>query len=645
MRRSSPDGSSWKRAKIFTVHGTFDHAAPWDNWDKADSPDKPAKERNFVNRLSEKLAEHNVAFEHADHVEYNWSGGNSHDERRTAAIGLKKRIQDDLVTVRQKFGKDYKDYYDGGVYIIGHSHGGTISRMAMNMWDKGDEYYDPDITHSHSLMHNDKCDVCRVSRNGPVGPNTIDRPNGVITFGSPFVHFKERKSGLLAARFMAWGLMGMGLVAIIAYYIFAYISEQMYSSPFDFDALETPLALTVQRVLGPLFVFWLLAMYIPSRITAWVEKIFGKNYGALFMTSTIMFVIKVAGAAVLATLFYLMFFQDAKTAFAWLDRISGGSYGVMYLWMPLVLYWLLAISLPGRFLKWMRNEVDDLRTGLPSKYDPPEDPNANVKYLSYSTFGDEAGLHLRIFGLITWLVQTLLLTAGTVVVGGLAVLGLILLMWTTGFSISPAVMIPAVDTLTLFPALIWNWVFGWFTTDHFTSLGNLPNATEAAKNVPGMLAIVSAIVLLGIMPIVIVLAIGAYALSMWLRGSGLVFGSERFTWTVANNIKAGTVPSPNTQLKKMMIAPEAWWNMEMAHCFFYKSEKVITDVADHIADWAKVTPNYALNYEDIIASSLKWIVAVFAALSMLMAAVTMAGEGFTSTTPTEPPTENSAPGQ
>ena len=79
-----------RRVKIFTVHGTFSHEAQWDNWAVDDSPDKPENKRHFVNRLANYLNKQGVQFDENDHTEFNWSGGNSHDERRTAAIGLEK---------------------------------------------------------------------------------------------------------------------------------------------------------------------------------------------------------------------------------------------------------------------------------------------------------------------------------------------------------------------------------------------------------------------------------------------------------------------------------------------------------------------------------------------------------------------------
>jgi hypothetical protein len=71
-----------RRVKIFTVHGTFAHETDWDNWDAKDDAKK--EQRAFINLLAAHLKQHGVGLEELDHTQYNWSGGNSHDERRVA---------------------------------------------------------------------------------------------------------------------------------------------------------------------------------------------------------------------------------------------------------------------------------------------------------------------------------------------------------------------------------------------------------------------------------------------------------------------------------------------------------------------------------------------------------------------------------
>ena len=106
-----------------------------------------------------------------------------------------------------------------GVYVIAHSHGGTLTRLAMNLWDKGDDFYDPDTAGSDELKHDDKCPHCRQHRNFKVAPALIDRPDGVITFGSPFVHFRKQEKPLIAARLFAKAMMFIGFLGVIVWYI------------------------------------------------------------------------------------------------------------------------------------------------------------------------------------------------------------------------------------------------------------------------------------------------------------------------------------------------------------------------------------------------------------------------------------------
>ena len=95
MRAAPPASDKPRRVKVFTVHGTFAHGADWDDWDAKDDEKNKGEDRRFINRWSA-ATQHGVTLDELDHTQYEWSGGNSHDERRTAAIGLKKLIQTEL---------------------------------------------------------------------------------------------------------------------------------------------------------------------------------------------------------------------------------------------------------------------------------------------------------------------------------------------------------------------------------------------------------------------------------------------------------------------------------------------------------------------------------------------------------------------
>ncbi len=663
------DVSAGKRVKIYTVHGTFAHAAEWDNWSEAASPEVATTPR-FINRLSKELADqHGVILSREDHTQYNWSGGNSHDERRTSAIGLKKFIQHDLEAIdadcrSSKNLKGYRDYYTGGVFVIGHSHGGTISRMAMNLWDSKDEFFDPKGRATDELKHDDTCPICMRTRNGDVGPNTFPRPDGVVTFGSPFVHFTERKSGLAAMRLLAWAIVILGLVGVVAYYAWPLVARMLNmagmpgpenAETFGFypgigpvDAfLQRPGVQAVMQVVAPLVAFWLLALYIPRSLLNTFSRFSGTASGIYFLARVISHAIAAAGLIALATYYFVYFRGGGWTGHAgWAEVVARfpvfaerSTFQTFWLLFPLVAYWLLAISLPSRLLSLMRRKVDRLRGDLPKKYDPKEPFTRPTPYLAYSTFGDEAGAGLNFFSGLTWLVQTLTLTASMVLIVGLIAAAFMIVEMVTSspqsgsggvlslIGLSPTQntsnFIWVMDQLTRYPVRVLNWVMPAADgSAAFHNLGDLGDrAVATAGWVPWNLVVVVGTMLLFAMPAILVAIALTYLVSMWLRGSGLVFGGERFTWTMANHITASRRPGPNTKLKRVNIAPEAWRKGLMAHCYFYESDAVIKDLAAHLAHWRDFQADSALRPGRILSVGARWMVVMFFVLSLFAFAV------------------------
>ena len=306
-----------RRIKVFTVHGTFDHAAGWDNWDKDDNDCNKTENWLFINRLGHHLREHGIKFKDVDHTQYDWSGGNSHDERRVAAIGLKKLIETELT---KTFAEHGKDYYDG-VYIVGHSHGGTISRLAMNLWDKPHDYYDPVLdAHFDEFKHDDECPTCMRVRNGRVGPSTVPRPTGVITFGSPFVTFEKRTHGLLAAQIGAWVFRFLSLIPLAVLYIaYSYNFLPQLLSGLAPDWLE----LTIKLGL-PLGAYWLVATYLPRLILGPMERGLGEG-NALFAVSAVLQILKYAVLGVLAV-YYVAYLVG------WWTNVGGWTKAAQ--WLP-----------------------------------------------------------------------------------------------------------------------------------------------------------------------------------------------------------------------------------------------------------------------------------------------------------------------
>ena len=263
-----------RRVKIFTVHGTFDNEAPWDDWDSkaADEEKKQGnKYRNFLNRMRDHLSAEGVVFDEMDASQYNWSGYNSHDERLASAIGLKKHIEAVLTKDYEKHGRDYYD----GVYVIAHSHGGTIARLAMNLWDKDYQHYKPE---ENELKHDDHCPHCKQERHGVVGPNTVPRPTRVITFGSPFVTFEPRKGGLLSAQIAVWVFRVVTSIPFLLYFAFLFFAPTIVKgiAANIFNDLPAPLrrpeAEMALLLLVPLLLWWLLLSYGPRRFVHTLER-------------------------------------------------------------------------------------------------------------------------------------------------------------------------------------------------------------------------------------------------------------------------------------------------------------------------------------------------------------------------------------
>lgn len=606
-----------RRIKIYTVHGTFAHEAEWDNWKDDLGPDDP--EIPFVNRLSGFLKDEGIAFSKVDHEQYNWSGGNSHDERRIAAINLKRHIESDLI---QQFEgandleRAVRDHYNGGVFVVGHSHGGTVARLAMNLWDKSYDYYEPLLSDDleAEVKTEDKCPVCKQSR-GIIDdrPNEIPRPDGIITFGSPFVRFEKRAMGLASTQILIWVLRIAGLAGMAFLMTMPWIEATNLTNAIHF--------------LWPFVVFWLVTFYLPQRKNK--DGLKGKSAQEKTMARAIRFSRSLIywGAVTAMALYYYVQFYSGDSGFRDSIRLDNN---VLQVLVPVVIYWLVLVSMPHRLLKRVGKEVQTLRAGLPAKYDPDEVSEDPARYLCYHTPGDEAGLHLRIFGFLTWFVQTLLLTAAiffgfTIVLGLVVAAFLIFTDLINMVGLSPSEngdrFAGLMNGLSEIPRNVWNffapqsWELSAFDPAQIND--------EVATNFGEWLFIIAAASIVFLMPLIVVVVGVAYFISMTLRGSGLVFGSEKMTWTMANRITAKRTANSMTKRRRFFIAPEAWWNLEMAHCYFYKCDRVIKDVAEHISTWnsGAFKPSRNWPVERVLALTTSWLIVMFFILSIFAIAV------------------------
>ena len=525
----------------------------------------------------------------------------------------------------------------------------------MNLWDKDDDYYDPAKTAQlDELKHDDECPTCLRIRNGQVGRNSVRRPDGVITLGSPFVTFEKRWGGMLTALVGVWVYRILALLPLLGL-LYYFMKGGTAKLPDGKEVQQSSTLWTASILIFPLLVYWLLGVHLVQRLRSLAERWLGKG-DALFYVTTALQGFKyllLAGVG----LYYVVYATGSwAIAVKWLPFL--GPYGDYLWWLtPLVLLWLLIVTLPGRFLRWMRDKVVALKEKLPKKYDPAED--RAVSYLSYHTLGDEAGLHLRIFSALTWFVQTLGLSAAIVLASGifltvaigieafnhlvfkgslLSKLGLS--AWQTDQPALQDRFIQVMNWLTYFPAMVWSKL----GVTAILNLGALDNARDVVWFIPVALLVAITLLFLFLMPLVLFLLAVAYVVSIRLRGSGLVFGSESFAWTMANRIGVKRNANDNTMLRRMFISPDAWRRQEIAHSYYYKSDRVIGDVASYMADWTRHEPSRFLPLGGLLADTARWAVVALFVLSIFAISVPLANN-FASKAAAKPaqPTQQSTP--
>ena len=359
---------------------------------------------------------------------------------------------------------------------------------------------------------------------------------------------------------------------------------------------------TIIALLWPLALFWLFALYIPSRIRAR----FGSKGGKKFMTTSLSGLAKLLGMALLAIYYFDNFTNSSTGLWKGILELIGPDQISAFWWLfPLVVYWAFALSLPKRFLATLAGKLEDLGNRLPEKFDPPEDPATTVRYLSYYTPGDEAGLGLRLFGILTWVMQTILMVMAAALFASVVAILVMLVAWPLGLQ-----------------EMVWNNVFGlpvkaW----NLLFLGN-DISLVASEKAPYILLVLFASFLIGVvvfLPGILLSFSILYLVSLKLRGSGLAFGGERLAWTMAANISASPRPSPLAKMRRMTIFAQAWRAGEMAHCYFYKCTRVIEDVAQHIADWPNmVQPSKQRLFGAVLLKTLRWLIVFIAVMSLFM---------------------------
>lgn len=415
-----------RRVKAILVHGTFARDTDWDD------PDAP-----FATALKTRLAEHGDTL---DVEEYGWSGENAHDARRVAAEGLAEKL-------RAEGRGDYDD-----LFLIGHSHGGTVVRLALNKL--GEE----------------------------------ERPTGVFTLGAPFVRFKPKAVASVAT-----------VITILL------------------------------RVL-----------------------------------------------ALLAVAFAAALFYDYDPLKAWMGdpMMHGGATALLALFLA----WFLAVFCPSRLRRWAVSRLSATQKELIENYDPPE--RRRTPYVCFHAIGDEAGLLLRFWSLVTWLLQTGVFIT---VYGAIAMLLIAIPMLAYKAGVDFGVIQPETTEA----------VFGGFI-EAMRALGGLidvqvndpaeVSAEKAALMVPEAAASVAP----ALFSVTLAFALFSSPITLFvpwlLRSRWFAFGGEKLTWNLAADIQVDRRANPVSAMRYVFM-PRAYLKGEIQHNFYYFSKTVINDIANRMCAW------------------------------------------------------------
>lgn len=510
-----------KDVRVITVHGTFDPGAKWDD---ADQP----LIRGLTERLRAKGREISLC-------NFEWTGQNSHGARRKAAEDLSAQVKSELDSAA----------YDE-MYLIGHSHGGTVARLAMNM------------------MEGEK------------------RPDGIFTFGSPFVRFKPRSVQALTGT-LRWLVLLLGAATVIMLLLTSLLilggdpNEDVAERQAARDTLRDELSDT--QGLGER------AEVLGDRRRAAAEE-----------QSETPIVEEEEAPTTGEAIEQIM---DQPNDLDW----AGATPFFVVTGIAIFVIWLL-----DYLIRRLRRYLLNKRDYITSTYDP-EEPH-NVDYVCYHAIGDEAGILLRFWGFFTWIMQTAIYTllygaVAMLFIGfGMLVVGII----DTFLETSLWVLVMTIPTT----ASVWLLEFlGWIRAGSIEA-NEIP---VVVQNLPWYLP-PTVIVALGFLLVTsLLLAPFALLLPWLLRAQYFAFGGEDFSWSLVSDINADRLPNHYSQMK-IYFLPQAYANRSMQHNYYYMDQRIITDIGDKMLDFSAPRATRRINLEQAFLQLLRYLI-VTAVISMV----------------------------
>lgn len=493
----SAESADRRQIRLITVHGTFDSQATWDD---DGSP--------LISGLRQKLGEAGATLVPQQFI---WSGENDHFARREAADQLREIVEADLEN----------DAYDA-LYIVGHSHGGTVARLAMNK------------------LGGEK------------------RPDGVFTFGSPFVRFKPRGVGAMVST-LKWLVGGLGTIAALAILVLLILS---------LISVDNEAAQTAQENIQTL----------EQTVSDAVDDAEGDGGADAAPPSP-----DSAGDA-----------EDGGISRASIVL------GVSLIGVLGLIWWL------NRLLDRWRLSLFAAQHRIKADFDPDE-REPRVGYVCFHAIGDEAGVLLRFWGFFTWVLQSAIFL---LLFGAVAMLAI-------GFGLGAVGLVDTLFGTSIWATAVEPMLALWFNLDPAADAEALG---EMVDELPWYVLGVAVRTLLALLVLAIVVAPIALLIPPLLRRQYFAFGGEKLSWPVIFDINADRLPGRRAMMETCFLW-SALKQLRIQHNYYYEEPSIIDrvgekilnfDVPDRGRDWS-LEQRFLLALRALMLFSLVGLVLGFAA--------------------------------
>ncbi len=295
-------------------------------------------------------------------------------------------------------------------------------------------------------------------------------------------------------------------------------------------------------------------------------------------------------AAITVLILARLFYVQPVVAAALDDPIAHGGAAVA---VGLLLGWLLIWYLPSRGRDWALSRLAATQAALIRDFDPPE--TRETPYFCYHAIGDEAGLLLRFWSAVTWILQT-----GVFITAYGAILLLLIAIPMLGYQAAETYGLISGDfTAGLFEGVIDAMRRTLFQINNPEEIP----AAVAARQVPSA-AVFSTLAIFALLVLAALISTPVTVFAPWLlRKQWFAFGGEKLSWNLAADIQVDRRPNRISQLRYVFM-PYAYFRGVMQHNYYYASDRVIRDIGDRMSRWTPPPRRASFDLERAVARGI-----------------------------------------